>query len=270
MPRLTRIGPLCDLTALSACGSGTVATDPLRVASETYDPVYDDSGLSFSEGLTSETSDGGLVGLVGFEDGVVRAVRIRQTEAGDVFLSINGGPEIVFDTPAASDVWTGDVGSLRITDAGPERGLVDIRFDDGADGDGWFGIQTAPDNLPDTAIDFRGSGTFAGAGIDGGYQFVVTVRFDERTIDGSLTGEFVDFSERSAVFGALSGAMSGQVQDSFLAMSAELSDPAASDRLAFLGAFFGGGTGMAGGAAGTVNGLAVGGAFGGEAVVAVP
>lgn len=298
MTILTRFGALTALSALAACGTATTTTPG---ATSTVDVsgmlakagMYDAVTTEDHENLNTAVRDAalaGVTGYMGFQDGSVVPVRVRvSSDTTKAYISIDGGEEIEFDYASSSysqttwsgeesnaDIWLNDYASAQ---------LLRIR-DSANNGQGYFGIQTALEDLPQGNGVYAGNYYMVGQQSDYGTDYssgriALNVNFAEGTVEGSLVGniylpsEFVPEDEydyyynyyNNGIYGDIEGAVDG---GTFVA-SVDVTGHEASnydvDRreidgsLEMMGAVYSNGTTVAGGIGGTISESEMGGHF---------
>ena len=249
--------------ALGACdtiaSSDALDADSLTSAAAVYVPTYaaGATGPENSEFVYSDTPETGLVGFMGFSDGTVKPVRVRiASDESSAFLSINGGPEIAFDTRGEGE-WSGPEGVLSVDVSGYWENSV-VLTGEGQSARGYYGQQTHPEDLLTGVVSFSGSGRFSGETLEGGFGMNVDMDFASQTISGMLEGGYSDSVTGSGNF---TGDVAGRMSGSFLAMSSDIAGTGVTGDLGFLGAFYDDGKYAAGGSAGTINGQSIGGDF---------
>ena len=263
MNRLLLLG--ASALALSACdtinSSAALDADAIGLAAAGFTPTYSTGaeGPQNADIVYSDTSGDGLVGFMGFSDGVVRPVLIRIAEdESAAYVSIAGGPVLVFDTIEESG-WSGPAGYFYTSVAGYGDNYAQT-YGDGDWAEGVYGQQTAPGDLLTGTVNFAGGGGFNGADISGGFDMFLTMNFGTGGITGFLDGGYGGESGS----GSFTSEVTGQMVGSFFAMSSDIDSLSAEGNLGFLGGFYNEGTTIGVGVAGTLNGTTVGGGFGGS------
>ncbi|MXQ08606.1 hypothetical protein GQ651_12180 [Alphaproteobacteria bacterium GH1-50] len=185
-------------------------------------------------------------------------MRIADDESS-AFLSVNGGAEIEFDTPEEGG-WSGPAGFLFAQVSGFYENRVNL-YSESSYAGGYYGQQTAPEDLLTGDVNFFAYVEFSGEMMEGGYDMNLTMAFESNSISGSIEGGFADYSDEEAPGGSFSGDVTGEMAGSFFAMSSDIAGEGVTGNLGFLGAFYDNGTYIGGGGAGTINGQTVGGEF---------
>ncbi len=186
------------LPVLTACGGGT---GPSAIGSK-YNPVYTDGEIVAYDALTTD----GLTGFVGGEDGSVKEVRVRMDDTGDdpiVYVSIDGGAEIVFDgyDGGSYDGYEGylylfnDAAQYAYMDYfGTDAASIEVGGDEAIDRDGYFGLETAASALPTDTVSYSGGwnayGSTESSGVEAGGMMSLSVDFADSSVNGITQGGF--------------------------------------------------------------------------------
>ncbi|AZQ68991.1 hypothetical protein EF888_18760 [Silicimonas algicola] len=236
------------LPVLTACGGGT---GPSAIGSK-YNPVYTDGEIVTYEALTAE----GLTGFVGGEDGSVKEVRVRMDDTGldpIVYVSIDGGPEIVFDgyDGGSYDGYQGylylfnDAAQYAYMDYyGTDAASIELGGEEEVDRDGYFGLETAAAALPtDTVSYYGGWNAYGGSqttGINASGMMSLSVDFADSSVNGITQGGFDAYNDDleqetgGNLFGSIEGQVSGSRIDAAMSLYGD-----ATGTMDMKGAFYG-------------------------------